>query len=148
MVVRWIIIAGYLALAALPLGWMAITSLKHYDDTISRNAKFVPAPSGTKTSDSSVLFSATTDGYVKLAQSRRGSGLSFFHYLTNSIIIAVASTIVSVVLGTSCAYGFSRFSIAGAKDWLFFVLSTRFMPPLAVVVPIFLMYRELNLQNS
>ena len=43
---------------------------------------------------------------------------------------------------------FSRFQIPGAKDWLFFILSTRFLPPLAVVVPVLLMYRELELQNT
>src|SRR5439155_13186592 len=71
-----------------------------------------------------------------------------YHYLANSIIIGVLSTLASVALGTACAHGFSRFRIAGAKDWLFFILSTRFMPPLAVVVPVFLMYRELDLQNT
>jgi multiple sugar transport system permease protein len=146
--VRWIIIVGYLFLAALPLAWMGITSFKHYDDTISRNARFIPASSNAQSGDDKQIFPLTTEGYEKLGQVRRSSGLSFFHYLTSSIIIGLASTLASVVLGTSCAYGFSRFKIAGAKDWLFFILSTRFMPPLAVVVPIFLMYRELNLQNS
>jgi multiple sugar transport system permease protein len=142
------IIFGYLLLAALPLVWMGITSIKRYDDTISRNARFIPASSKTISDDKSPFFPATTAGYAALASVRRSTGLSFFHYLTNSVIIGLFSTVASVVLGTSCAYGFSRFRIAGAKDWLFFVLSTRFMPPLAVVVPIFLMYRELNLQNS
>jgi multiple sugar transport system permease protein len=54
----------------------------------------------------------------------------------------------AVALGTCCAYGFSRFAIGGSKDWLFFILSTRFMPPLAVVAPVLIMYRLCNLQNS
>lgn len=49
-------------------------------------------------------------------------------------------------MGTCAAYGFSR--IPGARDWLFFILSTRFLPPLAVVVPMLMMYREFELQNS
>ena len=43
---------------------------------------------------------------------------------------------------------FSRFAIPGGRDWLFFILSTRFLPPLAVVVPVLMMYREFDLQNS
>ena len=58
------------------------------------------------------------------------------------------STLASVALGTCCAYGFSRFRIAGSKDWLFFILSTRFLPPLAVVVPVLIMYRRLDLQGT
>ena len=34
------------------------------------------------------------------------------------------------------------------KDWLFFILSTRFLPPLAVVVPVLLMYRSVRLENT
>jgi len=38
--------------------------------------------------------------------------------------------------------------VRGAKDWLFFILSTRFMPPLAVVVPVLIMYRQFDLPNT
>src|SRR4030095_16413548 len=77
-----------------------------------------------------------------------GAQHSFWHHLGNSAIIGVLSTIASVLLGTCCAYGFSRFVVPGAKDWLFFILSTRFMPPLAVVVPVLIMYRKLDLQGT
>jgi multiple sugar transport system permease protein len=46
------------------------------------------------------------------------------------------------------AWAYSRFNIPGKKDQLFFILSTRFMPPVVVVIPIFLMYRDFNLLDS
>ncbi len=73
---------------------------------------------------------------------------SFLGYLLSSLVIGFASTLATVALGTACAYGFSRFRIPGAKDWLFFILSTRFMPPLAVVAPVLIMYRQLGLPNT
>ncbi len=145
--VRVIILVGYFALGAMPLLWMLLTSLKEYDDTISRNARFIPAI-GVQSTDHSPLFPMTRQGYARLAEPQRATGYRFFHYLRNSLIIGLCSTIASVVLGTSCAYGFSRFRIPGANHWLFFILSTRFLPPLAVVIPILLMWRELNLLNS
>jgi multiple sugar transport system permease protein len=145
-ILRFVIILGYLFVAALPLVWMGLTSIKHVQDTISREPKFIPAAHA-PASESSPAFEATLESYRQLSTPKRG-GNSFFHYLLNSVIIGVCSTVASVALGTAAAYGFSRFKIAGAKDWLFFILSTRFMPPLAVVVPIFLMYRELDLQNT
>src|SRR5438128_2564595 len=105
---------------------MGITSFKHYDDTISRNARYIPASPEAQSSDDRPIFPATIEGYQKLGEIRRSSGRSFYHYLANSVLIALGSTIASVALGTSCAYGFSRFRIGGAKDWLFFILSTRF----------------------
>lgn len=146
-VLRFATILGYLLLAAFPLAWMFVTSIKSYPDTISRNARFLPVP-GAVSGDASAAFAPTLDAFVRIAHPRRSGGFSFFHYLGNSIIIGVVSTIASVMLGTCSAYGFSRFSIPGSRDWLFFILSTRFMPPLAVVIPILLMWRELDLTNT
>lgn len=66
----------------------------------------------------------------------------------NSIIICSLSTIITVILGTCAAYGFSRFRIRGKDDILFFILSTRMLPPVVVLIPIFLMYRALRLTDT
>lgn len=144
---RWIVIVLGLLFAALPLVWMAISSIKHRPDTISQHARWIPAAEA-PADPSSASFEATTESYHELATVHAGAQHSFWHHLWNSVVIGVLSTIASVALGTLCAYGFSRFRVAGEKDWLFFVLSTRFMPPLAVVVPVLVMYRALDLQGS
>jgi multiple sugar transport system permease protein len=145
---RRLFLVIYLALALLPLLWMGVTSFKHKADTTSVNARFLPAASDTVSSNESARFPVTDHGYRGLAQSEGGSSRTFWFYLGNSAIIGLLSTLASVLLGTFCAYGFSRYRIAGSKDWLFFILSTRFMPPLAVVVPIVLMYGQLGLRDS
>lgn len=68
--------------------------------------------------------------------------------LRNSLIIAGASTILSVSLGLLAAYAFSRFRIPGENDLLFFILSTRMLPAVVVTIPLFLMYRQLKLHDS
>lgn len=68
--------------------------------------------------------------------------------LRNSLIIAGGSTIASVVLGVFAAYAFSRFSIPGKDDLLFFILSTRMLPAVVVAVPIFLMFRQAGLHDT
>ena len=45
-ILRFVIILGYLFVAALPLVWMGLTSIKHVQDTISRKPKFIPAAHG------------------------------------------------------------------------------------------------------
>ncbi|TIP97860.1 MAG: carbohydrate ABC transporter permease, partial [Mesorhizobium sp.] len=70
---------------------------------------------------------------------------NFMPRFINSLIIAFGSTFCAVLLGTLSAYGFSRFKVPLADDLLFFILSTRMMPPIAVAIPIYLMYRELGL---
>ena len=66
----------------------------------------------------------------------------------NSVVIGFGSTFLSVFLGTLAAYAFSRFRVPLKDDLLFFILSTRFMPPIAVAIPIFLMYRALGLSDT
>lgn len=66
----------------------------------------------------------------------------------NSLIVAVISTILAVGMGTFTAYGFSRFRIAGEADLLFFILSTRMLPPIVVAIPMFLMYRTFSLTDT
>jgi len=142
----FVIALGFLA-AALPLLWMGITSIKHRDATISQHPKWIPAPAALDSS-SSPFFTVTTEALGGLSKVHAGAQHTFLEHLRNSAIIGVLSTIASVLLGTCCAYGFSRFAIRGSKDWLFFILSTRFMPPLAVVVPVLLMYRRFDLQGT
>ena len=66
----------------------------------------------------------------------------------NSLIVAITSTVLAVSMGTITAYGFSRFKIKGEGDLLFFILSTRMLPPIVVAIPMFLMYRALGLNDT
>jgi len=72
----------------------------------------------------------------------------FANRFLNSIIIAVSSTFLAVAMGTATAYGFSRFRTPGEADWLFFILSTRMLPPVVVAIPMFLMYRVVGLVDT
>jgi len=66
----------------------------------------------------------------------------------NSMIVSVSSTLLAVAMGTLTAYGFSRFRMPGEQDWLFFILSTRMLPPVVVAIPMFLMYRTVGLVDT
>jgi multiple sugar transport system permease protein len=66
----------------------------------------------------------------------------------NSLIVAIVSTVLAVGMGTLTAYGFSRFKVAGENDWLFFILSTRMLPPVVVAIPMFLMYRAVGMTDT
>lgn len=90
------------------------------------------------------------DGGEKVVRSGRGEvQLSGYpDRFANSLIVAVVSTVFAVGMGTLTAYGFSRFKVAGEQDWLFFILSTRMLPPVVVAIPMFLMYRAFGLNDT
>lgn len=146
---RALILVPYFVLATLPLLWLGLTSVKTYDDSISTRAKLVPwLSSSDAAAPDSVAFAASFDAYRNLSKPVAGTPNDFYHYLGNSIVISLLSTLAAVCFGTLCAYGFSRFRVPGSKDWLFFILSTRFLPPLAVVVPVLVMYRWFELEST
>ncbi len=66
----------------------------------------------------------------------------------NSLIVSIVSTVLAVSMGTLTAYGFSRFRVPGEDDLLFFILSTRMLPPVVVAIPMFLMYRTVGLNDT
>ena len=94
------------------------------------------------------LVSASVFALVAICISLADGGSKYFHQLLNSLIVGVGSTILAVGLGTFAAYAFSRFKIAGKEDLLFFILSTRMLPPVVVVIPIYLMYSALGLRDT
>lgn len=63
-------------------------------------------------------------------------------YLLNSAAVAVLSTVVVMALAIPAAYALSVRKVRRWTDALFFVISTRFMPFAAVIIPIFLLLRE------
>jgi multiple sugar transport system permease protein len=85
-------------------------------------------------------FIKDSDGHIELS--------AYPSRFLNSIIVAVVSTFSAVAMGTLTAYGFSRFRMPGEQDWLFFILSTRMLPPVVVAIPMFLMYRAVGLVDS
>jgi multiple sugar transport system permease protein len=157
-----IVVVAYALITIIPLLWIFATSFKTPPDSIAYPPK--------------ILFQPSVEGYCNLFTTRTrqtpeyinslGAPANFCDEVTrkrnmviagpsnfvprfvNSLIIAFGSTFCAVFLGTLAAYGFSRFKVPLADDLLFFILSTRMMPPIAVAIPIYLMYRELGLSDT
>ncbi len=118
-----LLIASAIALAFFfPIGWTAFTGLKTEIDALS-----IPP---------SIFVPLSLDNYW---QALTGD---YLHYLYNSIFIVTVSILVSFVLGLPAAYDLAFFPRAKNKDLLFFARSTKFMPGVAVVVPIFFLYSK------
>lgn len=88
-------------------------------------------------------FTPTTKHYYELF-----ANLGFSTYLFNSLVAAGGSAIVSVVLGSMCAYSLSRIEFRGKSDLFFWIISTRMAPVVAVLVPLYWIFRELNLVGT
>ncbi|MFI0842842.1 carbohydrate ABC transporter permease [Mesorhizobium sp. IMUNJ 23232] len=69
-------------------------------------------------------------------------------FTLNSVIVVGLSTLIALVIGTPAAYAFSRLKFAGSDRMASTILSMRFMPPIAVAIPLFLTVKAIGLTNS
>lgn len=157
-----LVVVGYALVTLVPLLWIFMTGFKTPADSISYPPKvfFEPSLEGyvnlftTRTRQTPEYMASLPPPqtwYEELVRSREmviAGPSKFGERFLNSVIIGFGSTFLSVFLGTLAAYGFSRFRVPLADDLLFFILSTRMMPPIAVAIPIFLMYRQLGLSDT
>jgi len=72
----------------------------------------------------------------------------FLRYTINSMIVTSVAVGIAIILGTPTAYAFSRLKFRGRDRWATTILSLRFMPPVAVAIPILLMMRTIGLDNT
>ena len=149
----------------IPVFWMAATAFKSRSDAVAAPPKVIFEPSlegfiGLLTQRRQVtaaqgLADIEKDPNLKWydrVMLKRGQQIvgssEYVGYLKNSAITAGTSTILSVIFGLFAAYAFSRFRVPGKGDLLFFILSTRMLPPVVVTIPIFLLYRQLGLYDT
>ena len=156
------IVVLYALVSIVPLLWIFATSFKTPPDSIAYPPKVIFQPSiegycnlfttrTRQTPEYIASLPAATSFCDEVTRKRNmviAGPSNFLPRFVNSLIIAFGSTFCAVFLGTLTAYGFSRFKVPLADDLLFFILSTRMMPPIAVAIPIYLMYRALGLSDT
>jgi multiple sugar transport system permease protein len=120
-VLRTVFILLYLGFLLLPLYWAAVTSIKPQEDLLADPPVWWP-------SDPTHLH------YTTALDSFNG-----WKGLENSLIIAAVTTVLAVILGTAAAYSMARFR-TGGKHLAFWFLSQRMLLPIAVIIPVFLLY--------
>ena len=168
---RAAIVAVFVALIVMltPIYWIASTAFKQrnltttvpptvfFQPEISPFVKLMVKRSQLREQPSEEVYAAAPwweqmvfDGGEKVVRTGKGEvQLSGYpSRFLNSLIIAISSTFLAVSMGTLTAYGFSRFRVKGENDWLFFILSTRMLPPVVVAIPMFLMYRAVGLHDT
>jgi len=127
--IRALYIGLFLLFLLIPFYWVVITSIKPVDDYMMIPPVWFPAQ------PTLVHYTAALFAYRGLDG------------LINSAIVSSAATVLSALLGTMMGYSLARFN-TGGKHLSFWVLSQRFLPPVAVVLPVFLLFRSYGLNDT
>ena len=113
-----------------PILWMVLTSFKTELDAFATPPSFL-------------FFHWTTENYATV-QTRS----DYVHHALNSIIVAGGSTLIALLIAVPAAWSMAFAPTKRTKDTLLWMLSTKMMPPVGVLVPIYLLYRGLGLLDT
>lgn len=128
-------LTAFLIFAVFPIVWVILTSIKEPADC------FVIPPKW--------FFKPTLESYRQLFLNGFASmGIDMWKNFVNSTIIAISSTLLTMVVSCSAAYGLSRFSFPGKKLIAIGIIGTRMLPPVATMIPFFLLIHSLNLLDT
>lgn len=129
------LVVFYALITMVPLVWVLVTSFRA--DSTPATMLSEPSPE------------AYLDLFVDPSRNPMTDGVSEFgQRFVNSAIIGLGSTFLSILLGTFAAYGISRFKVPMKGRLLFLILSTRLLPPVALAIPIYLLYRTIGLLDT
>lgn len=143
-ILRYILVGlGYLAFTLFilfPLVWIFMMSIKEFRDIIAYPPVFV--------------FKPTLSNYISIIFGEEsGTGLTtgisdYMLFLRNSVIISVGAVTLSALVGIPAAYTLARSNIRGRDSIAFTFLSFRFAPELAVILPLYAIFKRVGLYDT
>src|SRR6266446_5239643 len=139
-IVAWVIaLIGFF-----PVLYLVATSLKTEAAAVLLPPTFLPLPGFNlqPTEMPPFTFSPTFEQYQTILD--RGFGPFFLR----SVVVVIASGALVLVLAVPCAYALAFRMIEGWRDTLFFFISTKFLPPVGIIVPIYIIMRDLQLLDN
>ena len=113
-----------------PILWTIITSFKTELEAFSTPPKFL-------------FFEWTTENYG-IVQERS----NYLRFVSNSLILSIGSTLVALLFAIPAAWAMAFAPAKRTKDLLMWMLSTKMMPPVGALIPVYLIFRDLGLLDS
>ena len=147
---RYFISIAIVGIFIFPIAWFALTSVKPISAVFNKDRVVVfdfeptlenyrvTVLGGRKSdTDSSLLMGTSGEG----AYDGRGAILS-------SLIIAISSTLLATSISLLAAYALSRLAFRGSQGYMHWILSQRFLPPIAIIIPLVFIFRDLGLRDT
>lgn len=128
--VIYIFLIFWAVIVLTPVFWMLSSSVKSMDQIMSAEIKFLP------------------DEYHFENYTFVWKGIDFSRYFFNSLTVASITTIINVFIASMAGYGLSKFKFPGRQVILFFILSSMMIPFQVIMIPLFVIIKNLGLTNS
>lgn len=115
-------------LMVFPVAWMLVTGFKHEVDAAALPPGF--------------LFTPTLEHYTQAVSS------GVLDHLIHSALAGLGSTLLALLFGVPAAFALAQLEHRRNESVLFWFISTKLMPPVAVIMPVFILFKNLKLLDS
>jgi multiple sugar transport system permease protein len=127
----WLGVAAAMVVAVFPFLWLLTTSLK--------------SPADVSRTPPAWIFEPTLENFQHILTAPE---VAFEPAFVTTIVVTVVATILSVAIGTMAAYGLARLRTPGRGAYSGFVLWTRLLPPIVLVIPLYLLLLRTGLRDT
>lgn len=134
-IVIYVLLIAFAIFALVPMAWMFSTSIKVRWQIFQVPPRWIPE-------------TITFEHYERVILPTSQSGKLFGRYFVNSVIVSVATSVLSVVISAPAAYAFSRFHFPGKGAAYFGVLARNMFPLIVFLIPLFFMFSTFRLRNT
>jgi multiple sugar transport system permease protein len=149
---RYVLAIAIVAMFVFPIAWFALTSIKPISAIFDKDGvvvfDFVPTYENYQVT----LFGQQSIDVSQNARSDFGtSGGNSYDgrsSILSSLIVAIGSTFLATTIGLLAAYGLSRLQFRGSQGVLHWILSQRFLPPIAIIIPMVFIFRDFGLRDT
>jgi multiple sugar transport system permease protein len=152
VVARYVLAIAIVLMFVFPIAWFALTSIKPISAIFDKDGvvvfDFVPTYENYQVT----LFGQQS---IDVSQNSRsdfgtsgGNSYDGRSSILSSLIVAIGSTFLATTIGLLAAYGLSRLQFRGSQGVLHWILSQRFLPPIAIIIPMVFIFRDLGLRDT
>ena len=129
-----------------PVYWMVVTSLMTETEMLAVPPHFIPQEPTLR--NYMTILGMGDPEYLKLAQNRAPAVFDIAPALWNSLVTAGSVALINLLVATPAAYAFARLNVRAGLPVLMGYLAIRMIPPIMIVVPLFLIMRNLDLIDT
>ena len=146
-VAAYVILSIWMVFTLFPVVWLVLSSVKEPQDVFAMPPKWVFMP--TIHNYLVVLGFEIPTELETVTEASAGMGLSLFpKFLFNTVVVAVGTTVLALSLGSTAAYALTRFFPRQRDGILIGVMLTRLIPPVVLIIPIYILWRNLDLLDT
>ena len=146
-VAAYVILSFWMVFTLFPVAWLLMSSVKEPAQVFAMPPRWVFAP--TLHNYEVVLGLKVPTELETVTEEQAGTGMSPFpRYLLNTAAIAIGTTALSLSLGSAAAYALTRFYPRQRTGLLVGVMLTRLVPPIVLIIPIYVLFRNLELLDT